>query len=147
MLRNVVNNTPATFTFPRLSPSTIFWLGQLVVSPQYLSLQFYFILYDIWKYRHKSIVKMSVNESLVLRLWLTLVLISRSEFDCFQIELSKNYGAAEWREDLRQVMMKAGLKNKPMVFLFSDTQVSLCALLFLTLFMHKNDGCFLEVFS
>ena len=48
----------------------------------------------------------------------------RNEYDCFQIELAKNYGVAEWREDLRQVMMKAGLENKPTVFLFSDTQVS-----------------------
>ncbi|XP_070190635.1 dynein axonemal heavy chain 1-like isoform X2 [Littorina saxatilis] len=46
-----------------------------------------------------------------------------SEFDCFQIELAKNYGTTEWREDLRNVMMKAGLENKPMVFLFSDTQI------------------------
>ena len=49
----------------------------------------------------------------------------RSEFDCFQIELAKNYGIPEWREDLRNVMMKAGLENKPMVFLFSDTLVRL----------------------
>ena len=58
---------------------------------------------------------------------LTLTLFShhRSEFDCFQIELAKNYGIPEWREDLRNVMMKAGLENKPMVFLFSDTQVRL----------------------
>ncbi|KAK0056678.1 dynein heavy chain 1 axonemal-like isoform X1 [Biomphalaria pfeifferi] len=46
-----------------------------------------------------------------------------TEYDCFQIELSKNYGIAEWREDLRKVMMKAGLENKPVVFLFSDTQI------------------------
>ena len=50
------------------------------------------------------------------------------EYDCFQIELAKNYGTAEWREDLRNVMIKAGLENKPMVFLFSDTQVRLLML-------------------
>ncbi len=49
--------------------------------------------------------------------------VYRAEFDCFQIELSKNYGVAEWREDLKKVMMKAGLQNVPVVFLFSDTQV------------------------
>ncbi|RUS78759.1 hypothetical protein EGW08_013475 [Elysia chlorotica] len=54
---------------------------------------------------------------------LTRLAAHMSEFDCFQIELSKNYGATEWREDLKQVMMKAGLENKPMVFLFSDTQI------------------------
>ena len=43
----------------------------------------------------------------------------------FQIELAKNYGVPEWREDLKKVMMKAGLENNPMVFLFSDTQVNI----------------------
>lgn len=52
-----------------------------------------------------------------------MFLLYRSEFDCFQIELAKNYGFAEWREDLRKIMMKAGIENKPIVFLFSDTQV------------------------
>ena len=47
----------------------------------------------------------------------------RAEYDCFQIELAKNYGVAEWKEDLRKCMMKAGLENKSIVFLFTDTQV------------------------
>ncbi|XP_059153506.1 dynein axonemal heavy chain 1-like [Physella acuta] len=46
-----------------------------------------------------------------------------SEYDCFQIELSKNYGVHEWHEDLKKVMMKAGLREEPVVFLFSDTQI------------------------
>ena len=50
----------------------------------------------------------------------------RADFECVQIELAKNYGVNEWREDLRKVMMKAGLENNPTVFLFSDTQVSFC---------------------
>jgi dynein heavy chain, axonemal len=47
----------------------------------------------------------------------------RAEYDCFQIELSKNYGMSEWREDLKKVMLDAGLKNAQTVFLLSDTQV------------------------
>jgi len=43
----------------------------------------------------------------------------------FQIELSKNYGLTEWRDDLKKVMLKAGVDNNPVVFLFSDTQVNL----------------------
>jgi hypothetical protein len=31
----------------------------------------------------------------------------------------------EWRDDLRKVMIAAGLNNAQTVFLFSDTQVSL----------------------
>ena len=47
----------------------------------------------------------------------------RADYELFQVELSKNYGTNEWREDLRKVMMKAGLENNSTVFLFSDTQV------------------------
>lgn len=49
--------------------------------------------------------------------------VSRAEYECFQIELSKNYGMAEWREDVKKVLLKAGLHNLPITFLFSDTQV------------------------
>lgn len=43
----------------------------------------------------------------------------------FQIELSKNYSNADWKEDLKKVMKKAGIDNLPTVFLFSDTQVNI----------------------
>lgn len=47
----------------------------------------------------------------------------RSDYQCFQIELAKNYGQTEWREDIKGIMLKAGLKNKQITFLFVDTQV------------------------
>ena len=58
-------------------------------------------------------------------LWHTLIQTpaSRAEYECFQIELSKNYGMSEWREDVKKVLLKAGLQNLPITFLFSDTQV------------------------
>ncbi|XP_023289892.1 dynein heavy chain 1, axonemal [Orussus abietinus] len=45
------------------------------------------------------------------------------EYSCFQVELSKAYSMNDWREDLKKVMMKAGVQNRQMVFLFSDTQI------------------------
>lgn len=46
-----------------------------------------------------------------------------ADFECFQIELSKNYGLTEWREDLRSILKKSGLQDQQIVFLFSDTQI------------------------
>ncbi|KAG8436117.1 hypothetical protein GDO86_007286 [Hymenochirus boettgeri] len=44
-------------------------------------------------------------------------------YECFQIELSKNYGMSEWREDIKRILLKAGLENLAVTFLFTDTQI------------------------
>ncbi|XP_008850074.1 dynein heavy chain 1, axonemal [Nannospalax galili] len=54
---------------------------------------------------------------------LTRLASHMSEYECFQIELSKNYGMSEWREDVKKVLLKAGLQNLPITFLFSDSQI------------------------
>ena len=54
---------------------------------------------------------------------LTKLASHMTEYDCFQIELSKTYGMVEWRNDLKRVMLKAGLENISTVFLFADTQI------------------------
>ncbi|XP_037386166.1 dynein axonemal heavy chain 1 isoform X5 [Talpa occidentalis] len=54
---------------------------------------------------------------------LTRLASHMAEYECFQIELSKNYGMTEWREDVKRVLFKAGLHNLPITFLFSDTQI------------------------
>ena len=51
------------------------------------------------------------------------MLIFRADYEMFQIELAKNYGVTEWREDIKKCMLKAGLQNQPITFLFSDTQI------------------------
>ncbi|PVD29059.1 hypothetical protein C0Q70_11656 [Pomacea canaliculata] len=79
--------------------------------------------------RISRIIRQPLGNALLLgmggsgRQSLTRLAAHVSEFECVQIELSKNYGISEWRDDLRRVMMKAGLENKPVVFLFSDTQI------------------------
>ena len=44
-------------------------------------------------------------------------------FALYSIEISKGYGKVEWREDLKKVLLKAGVEEKPTVFLFNDTQI------------------------
>ena len=43
--------------------------------------------------------------------------------ECFQIEISKSYGTAEWRDDLKRFARRAGGEGVPCVFLFSDSQI------------------------
>ncbi|KAK2854426.1 hypothetical protein Q7C36_006295 [Tachysurus vachellii] len=46
-----------------------------------------------------------------------------SQYELFQIELTKTYGASEWRDDLKRVMIKAGLEGKKTTFLLGDGQM------------------------
>ncbi|KAK3579501.1 hypothetical protein CHS0354_028323 [Potamilus streckersoni] len=46
-----------------------------------------------------------------------------SDYELFQIEITRNYTAAEWREDIKKLLMKTGNEGKPTVFLFADTQI------------------------
>lgn len=41
----------------------------------------------------------------------------------FSIEITKNYREKEFHEDIKKLLMKAGVDNEPQVFLFSDTQI------------------------
>nr|XP_021152153.1 dynein heavy chain 1, axonemal [Columba livia] len=54
---------------------------------------------------------------------LTRLASHMADYECFQIELSKNYGMTEWRDDVRKIMMKAGIQSLPKTFLFVDTQI------------------------
>ena len=44
-------------------------------------------------------------------------------YEVKQIEVSKGYGMVEWREDVKAALLSAGLENKPITFLFVDTQI------------------------
>lgn len=39
------------------------------------------------------------------------------------IEVGKGYSAAEWREDLRRVLKRAGVEGRDVVFLLADSQI------------------------
>ena len=43
----------------------------------------------------------------------------------------------DWREDLKQVLLRAGLKDKPITFLFSDVQVRIV----LSTIVRNNSKC------
>jgi len=45
------------------------------------------------------------------------------EYNCYQIEINKDYTIHDWRDDIKNIMLKAGLQNQPIVFLFSDMHV------------------------
>lgn len=46
-----------------------------------------------------------------------------TNYKIFQIEVIKNYTMRAWRDDVKKVLMMAGIENKPISFLFCDTQI------------------------
>lgn len=48
-----------------------------------------------------------------------------ADYEYFSIEISRNYGANEWHEDMKKLMLKAGLEGRPTVFLFADSQIKM----------------------
>ena len=54
---------------------------------------------------------------------LTRIACSMADMSCFQIELVRGYGLEGFREDLKSLMMQAGVQGKSVCFLFVDTQI------------------------
>jgi dynein heavy chain len=46
-----------------------------------------------------------------------------ADYEVYTVEIAKGYGLADWRGNLRECLMLAGIEDKPVVFLFNDTQV------------------------
>ncbi|EZA46954.1 Dynein heavy chain 3, axonemal [Ooceraea biroi] len=45
------------------------------------------------------------------------------EYLIHQIEITRMYGPAEWREDLKHLLLRVGCDGKPTVFIFGDHQI------------------------
>lgn len=54
---------------------------------------------------------------------LTTLAVHVADFDMFKIEITKSYNMLDWRNDIKTVMNKAGVHNKPTVFMLDDTQI------------------------
>lgn len=54
---------------------------------------------------------------------LTRLAAFMEDFEVYQIEIAKGYGANEWRDDLKKVLKKAGIGGLNTTFLYSDTQI------------------------
>lgn len=54
---------------------------------------------------------------------LTVLAVKIADFEMFTIEITKSYSNFDWREDIKSMMNKAGILNKPTVFMIDDTQI------------------------
>lgn len=57
---------------------------------------------------------------------LTRVAAFVSGMTCSSIEINRGYGINQFREDIKKLMLRCGIEGQDTVFLFTDSQVSIC---------------------
>merc|ERR1711892_1632521 len=45
------------------------------------------------------------------------------EYDCFQLEITRTYALTDWKDDMKRLLLRAGVDGKPTTFLFGDQQI------------------------
>ena len=65
-----------------------------------------------------------------------------SDYELFQIEITKNYTTLDWREDVKKMLRKAGYDGVSTVFLFGDHQVKVCPVRIITRVVQLIRKCF-----
>ncbi|KAK3247674.1 hypothetical protein CYMTET_42830 [Cymbomonas tetramitiformis] len=79
--------------------------------------------------RITRVIRLPLGNALLLgvggsgRQSLTRIASYLEDYEIFQIEIAKGYGKNEWRDDLKKVLMMAGMEGKDTTFLFTDTQI------------------------
>lgn len=99
---NMLSNSPMDLVLFRFAIEHISRVSRLLQMPQG-----HILLVGLGGSGRKSAVKLatSMNDAVL-----------------YQVEVTRNYGVVEWREDLKKVLLHAGLEGKTTVFLFSDSQ-------------------------
>jgi dynein heavy chain len=50
-----------------------------------------------------------------------------AEYEIYELSVTRNYKEENWKNDLKKVMTKTGLLQRPLIFLCTDTEMNSCS--------------------